>query len=349
MAFIQSSVGKDGKNDEADVKIIVELILRAHANKPFLTQPTVDSLGKSGRLLAIGVNQAVEEFVKYAAESRSILKIPEAQKMALDRSVIYPDDPNYKILLACAICGNRKPTAADFDQNPLLKKAFNNAVSYLTFKQAIASGSFCNDSVNSQSTEEKLDEATIEILRKNLEKLYSNEIFKSFIEAVIVALPSRYGFTIKADKYTGTILENFDRVKNSRGYWIDLLGYAQAEYRRGKITFKRDKFRPSSTVPIAFRFNEGGKLSMVTNVSTHVKNSQATEALDTTLVLVHELIHAHYSPLEVPTGIEHDHMDEAARTAIGKLGIQSIIPFKKEFGAEYFTAVLRQVCGNIKL
>ena len=351
MAFIKESVGKDGRNNKEDVAIIVELIFQAHANKPFLTQQAVDGLGKTGRLFSIAVNQAIEEFVRYAAGFYDALKIPEPKRQQLNRAVIFPDDDNYKCLLACAICGNRKPTLEDFDQNPLLKKAFNNAISYLTFKQALASGSFCNDAVNKESTAEKLDEATIDLLRKNLEKLYANQTFKVFIEAVIDALPNEPKSNLahlKAKKYTGTILENFDRVRNAEGYWIDFVEGADAFYRRGKITFNRAVFRPASNVPIAFVVDSKGKPS-VSSVPAQIKNSQATEALRTAFTLTHELIHGYWTPINVATSIDHDYMDDAARTAVNKLGTKSAIPFYKDHYASYFTAVFRQVCGDIRL
>ena len=351
MAFIKESVGKDGRNNKEDVAIIVELIFQAHANKPFLTQQAVDGLGKTGRLFSIAVNQAIEEFVRYAAGFYDALKIPEPKRQQLNRAVIFPDDDNYKCLLACAICGNRKPTLEDFDQNPLLKKAFNNAISYLTFKQALASGSFCNDAVNKESTAEKLDEATIDLLRKNLEKLYANQTFKVFIEAVIDALPNEPEANLahlNAKKFTGTILENFDRVRNAKGYWIDFVEGADAFYKRGKITFNRAVFRPASTIPIIFVVDSKGKPG-ISRVAAQVKNSPATEALNTTLTLAHELIHAYWSPIDAATDMRHDIMDKATRKVVGRLAIKSSIPFTENGWAYYFTAVLREVCGNIKL
>ncbi len=351
MAFIKKSVGRDGVNDKADVDTIVELIPQAQTNFPFLLQPTVNNLNQTGNLFSIGVNQAIEEFIRYAERLYSILKIPDSQRKGLNQTTIYPSGLNYQILPACAVCGNRPPNFTDFNQNPLLKKALGNTVSYSEFKQAIAFGSSCNDAVNIQSTAEKLDESTVDLLRRNLVKLYANQTFKTFIEAVIDALPNEPQQSLRhlnAKKYTGTILENFDRVRNAKGYWIDFVKGADAFYQPGKITFNRAEFKPASTVPLAFIVDSNGKPS-TSMFSGHTKNSQGTEALKTTFTLAHELIHGYWTPIDVGTIMDHDYMDDATQAALAKLEIKSAIPFYRDHWAHYFTAVLYQVCGNIKL
>lgn len=135
MAFIRDSVGTLGRNDRADVVVIVELILTAHENNSFLSPVTLSGLREEFTFY-LNANNAVREFIGYASRLNAIFNI--APSITPLHATIFPDDLNYRLLLACVVCGRGRPSLSDYETNPLLNQALQGRISYQTFMSVIA-------------------------------------------------------------------------------------------------------------------------------------------------------------------------------------------------------------------
>ena len=200
-----------------------------------------------------------------------------------------------------------------------------------------------------QTQPKRLDTSTIDVLRKNLKKLTDDKMCGKFLDAVIKALPPGWSFgNLNATKFTGSISDNLERVLNAGGLWVQENLGADAVFRAGKITFNAGSLKLTDN-RIAFLFNEGGQMSMVSTMPSDLKNSTATESLETTFTLIHELVHAYLDPVTTPNCMSHPQMDQAAEAAMKNLGIQPKSAYKENPDGKYFDALLRQMCGGVKL
>lgn len=134
MAFIKDSVGTSGKNNPPDVVVVCELIISAHQNNSFLSSLTIQGLGTEATFY-ITANTAVREFFGYATKFNSFFG--STQNFPPRDATIYPDDLYYRLLLACVVCGRRRPLLADYEKNPLLNQAMQGRISYDTFKSIV--------------------------------------------------------------------------------------------------------------------------------------------------------------------------------------------------------------------
>lgn len=137
-------------------------------------------------------------------------------------------------------------------------------------------------------------------------------------------------------------------MKNTGGFWKDNLTDAAISH-RGKTTFNLKNLNTFSSNPIAYILEKNGTV-IKSHVPNDVRFSTATEALDTTLYLVHEMIHMYWNPITIPTNMSHWTMDDAAAAALKKLYIKSSVKRKaRPSRGEYFDDVLREVCQGVKL
>lgn len=159
MAFIKESVGTQGKNNQADVVIIVELIIMAHINNAFLSRTTIDRLSGEGTFFYLFANDALREFFSFVANYNQIFKL--SINFPPSSATIYPDDLYYRLLLACVVCGGRRPLLADYEKNPLLNQAMTGRISYDTFKSVVSQAKCATLTATGLKAREALKDARV--------------------------------------------------------------------------------------------------------------------------------------------------------------------------------------------
>lgn len=208
----------------------------------------------------------------------------------------------------------------------------------------------CSDRIAEISNKEKVDAAALAVLRTNLEKLMRDNIRGKFINSVIKNIPENKidKGIVSATKFKGTILDAFDSVNKTGGFWISDTTLNRGDYipTTNHIQFGRNSFRPNSNIPTS------RVLTAFKSYPSFRKDPRGipfSEKLETMLVLVHELIHSFYQGNPTSkVNFSHKQMDKAAQAALSELGIT---PIMKSFGemAEFFEAAFIQVCSGIEL
>lgn len=158
MAFIKDSVGTQAKNNQSDVVVICELIIMAHQNNSFLLPLTISRL-RDEITFFLFANDAVREFFAFAAKFNSFFNQMPAFKP--QNATIHPDDLYYRLLLALVVCGRRRPSLADYENNPLLNQAMTGRISYETFKSIVGQAKCATLTAAGLKAREQLKDARV--------------------------------------------------------------------------------------------------------------------------------------------------------------------------------------------
>ncbi len=194
----------------------------------------------------------------------------------------------------------------------------------------------------STSGGEKLDDGTVDILRKNLKKAVADKDCGDFVNAVLAALKDKTVNGNPVKKLTESIAERFEGIAKGRGFFLDNHDPAFGRYESGGITFGRP-FNPTGTDITAYEISDTNYSILLPGLKKG--GYEVTSALDTTLTLIHELVHSYYGSGFVT---EHPEMDKAASIAINKVGIKGPIPAPTGSGHTFDGALMR-ACGKVKL
>lgn len=216
----------------------------------------------------------------------------------------------------------------------------------------------------------RVDDATLDGLKGNLEKLITDKKCGAFINGVISNL-SDITIVAKAangdivtrtyKKFEGTILENFDRVRNGGGYWQANINSAGASLNQ-QIWFQRSSFAPNSDNVSWYGINQvfksdslvatkmvGSKYRTKHVDSQNYYSMSISDRMENTFTLVHELIHSYLIQGRGTITYTHPQMALAAQLAMQQNGFsKNPIPLYGE-GAGYFDTALRLNCGDVKL
>lgn len=192
---------------------------------------------------------------------------------------------------------------------------------------------------------ERLDGLTVNVLRSNLGKALENKLCSDFINGVINNLKDKIVNGQEAKKFSGTIGENFERINSAGGFWkgnINLRGL----YVGLKITFGNRYFSPAGSDAIKYGIDENNLSELGPKASGRgYEVYELTKGLDTTLTLVHELVHGYY---ERGFAASHDEMAIAAKASLQQLGNHGKMPPISK-PSQYFDAALVKACGKVKL
>ena len=192
--------------------------------------------------------------------------------------------------------------------------------------------------------DKKLDDDTLDRLKDNLKRLLGNGRCGSFLGALTNNLePIKVPGHLPIPLFAGNLPENFERIRNTGGYYLRDNLNARGQYGNGKITFGKKYFRPNSDKITNY---------IITNETYYVskykgdigKGYLVSGKLDTTFTLVHELTHAY----STDGALGHDKLANAAEMALRKVGIKNRVKSKKD-GSIYFDAALIQACGGVQL
>jgi hypothetical protein len=238
-------------------------------------------------------------------------------------------------------------------ENPLIPKGADAFVDFTdrgyVYRQYYEAVDVASWSVVSMGAEDKLmplgdDEQ--KRLRSNVEAFEKDATCGKLIAAIMKALPDVIKFASDSwTKSNESVAKRFDTIQGSRGIWlVEGLG-APATYAMGRIKLNTSLMR-NQTEKIAYLFDDKN-ISTVSVVREHTATSSATRAHEATITLIHELIHSSLDPLTNSYG--HDTMDDAANEAVQKLGLNSVVKFKKTGNGTYFHAVMRENCKGVKL
>jgi len=199
MAYISYSVGKGGKNLVPDVKIIQWMLSRAQTNYSSVVFGACHNISETGNL-DIATDSAIKALIAYRERvTPKVFPSPiggnqlEATQI-FKKSIIAPDDDDYKYLLKCTL----KPVCLTpdglarmgFHTDSLVSQGFAGRISFEVFKNAVIAKD--NDScLDSTATEAKKNpyytidsgiilEADAILVLNKIAPLYFNKVGKKF-------------------------------------------------------------------------------------------------------------------------------------------------------------------------
>lgn len=186
--------------------------------------------------------------------------------------------------------------------------------------------------------DERVPDSTLNLLHENLEKLKENKRCASFLKALVNNIPDEVTVNgTKYKKFSGSLIENFDRIRKTGGFWLREM-QDQGQYVDDTIWFGKKTFMAGDNT------KEFSGLSYVFKSPPF----RITKNFATTVTLIHELIHAYYPSNKFGNmAVDHEQMAVAAQQALQQSGIsKDLIPRAGMSATAYFRQAVTYACGK---